>query len=117
MLPLSHRILLFASRGPRTARLLSRKLGVDQQTVYKTLRGLDDLDLVEGEGEHPTYWRTSEEVEVVYHPGRVDVFRDGVRAIVGEGVEDEDRCRAVTTRGSRCKLKAGESGFCRHHEP
>lgn len=128
LLPLSDRVLFALAHRRGTARALSQLLRTDLQTVHKTLGGLEDDGLVvrePGDGGAAVF-RTAPGVEVAYRPGRVVVSRDG--AHVGEAspvvevhaeppapTAADGRCRALTARGTRCKLDAVADGLCRFH--
>lgn len=118
-LPLSDRIALFVSRGARTARTLSIELGADVATVHKTLGGLEEAGVVRRlPRTSPILWSTHEEVEVEYRPGRVHIHslkEDEPPDLAEEPDGKGERCTAITSRGSRCKLTARTDGLCGHH--
>lgn len=118
-LPLSDRIALFVSRGARTARTLSVELGTDVATVHKTLGGLEEAGVVRRLPKtSPILWATRDDVEVEYRPGRVHIHSpkdDGPPDPAEQPDGTGERCTAITSRGSRCKLKARTDGLCGHH--
>lgn len=116
-LPLSDRILLVLAREQRTARDLAQSFRKDIQSVRKVLGGLEDMGLLERiQTRGPSVFSVHEEADVEYRPGRVLVDLGGRDPRNGGGGE-EDRCTAVTTRGTRCKKEAVAGGLCQIHGP
>lgn len=113
-LPLSDRILIAVSSQRHTARSLARLFRRDVQSVHKVLGGLEEQELVARDSDAPaSVFELAENVEVDYRPGKILVDKDGTDPRTNG--EDDGRCTAVTTRGTRCKMPAVANGRCQHH--
>lgn len=117
-LPLSDRILFAVSSQRHSARSLARLYRQDVQTIYKVLAGLENQGLVQrDEAQAAAVFELAEDAKVEYRPGRLIVELDGDDPRTDSGGEDDGRCTAVTTRGTRCKMRVLADGLCSHHAP